>query len=127
MRCLHAGLLLLGLSGCALTVPADSPRFPVYFEPWSAAIDPAAERNIQAAADLAKQTGLRPVVVAGYADPTGSREANIDMSQTRAQVVADALVDHGVSPGRITKQARGATPVVQDLQESRRVDIIVAK
>ena len=82
-----------------------------------------AAENARAVADKAG----RPVVVAGYADPTGSREANIDMSQTRAQVVADALVDHGVSPGRITKQARGATPVVQDLQESRRVDIIVAK
>jgi outer membrane protein OmpA-like peptidoglycan-associated protein len=126
MRRLLAGCLLLALAACAEQLPTSGTRFPVFFETWSAAIDPAATRSIQAAADLAKQNPTARVVVVGYADPTGSAQANLDISRARAQMVADALVQNGVPAERIRRAGKGEAPVIGDLQESRRVDIIIA-
>ena len=50
------------------------------------------------------------MTVTGAADSVGSSKANKDLSQTRAQVVADALVSDGVAPGRIHTRAIGIAP-----------------
>jgi outer membrane protein OmpA-like peptidoglycan-associated protein len=120
-------LLVLGLGACAAT-PAQqgaSQKYVVFFAEWSANLDQPAQQVITAAANAAKKASTVPVIVAGYADPAGSSQANLDMSRTRAQVVVDQLVQDGVSPSRIQRTAHGPTDYTSSAQESRRVEIAV--
>ena len=80
----------------AFTGPARAePRtVVVFFTEWSALIDDPAQSAITQAADLAKADNS-PIVVTGYADTTGSEDANKLLSATRAQVVTDQLVADG--------------------------------
>ena len=118
-----ACLLLLTVAACTASVPAEPHRVIVFFQEWSAAIDAAANGAITEAAQWAKDHPGAAVKVIGYADPTGSAAANDYMSRTRAQRVADELVNDGVDRSRITVTALGATGFTQSSQESRRVDI----
>jgi outer membrane protein OmpA-like peptidoglycan-associated protein len=119
-----AGLLALAcLAGCAAPAPGPSQKFLVFFTEWSANISDTARETIKAAADAANQKPTVPITVAGFADPTGSAQANIDISRLRQQVVSDQLVADGVDPTRIVHSAHGATDFTLTSQESRRVDI----
>jgi cytochrome c oxidase subunit II len=117
--------LLLALAACAQ--PADNvpSRQLVFFQEWSARLDPEATDAVNAAATFVKTHPGAPITVIGYADPTGSPQANIDISRARAQVVTDALVKAGVPAERITRQANGATAYIATSLESRRVEIVV--
>jgi outer membrane protein OmpA-like peptidoglycan-associated protein len=123
-----AAPLAFGLGGTALAqAPATPPHgseraFVVFFTPWSAALDPAAEAGLARVAEMARQVPTVPVLVTGYASPPGSSEANELLSRLRARVVADAMVERGVAAARIRMIARGATPGMEDL-ESRRVEV----
>lgn len=122
-------LLLLPIVACTSvrrTVGLETGRvYPVYFQPWSAQLDATAQRTVSVAAAQAKENPDLPVAVAGFADPTGSSQANVDMSRTRAQVVTDQLVADGVAPKRIRRTVHGATDYTLNSQETRRVDIAV--
>jgi outer membrane protein OmpA-like peptidoglycan-associated protein len=107
--------VLCGLAGCA-SLPfggpraASTPATPVFFQPFSAALDAPALTTIASVAQEAKEKPGTRVTVTGAADSVGSSKANKDLSQTRAQVVADALVSDGVAPGRIHTRAIGIAP-----------------
>jgi outer membrane protein OmpA-like peptidoglycan-associated protein len=120
-----AYLLLFAVAACTAPAPSEPQRFIVFFQEWSAAIDPPATTAITAAARWAKDHPQAVVKVIGYADPTGSAAANEYMSHTRAQVVADQLVTDGVDRARIGLGAEGATAFIQNSQESRRVTIAI--
>jgi outer membrane protein OmpA-like peptidoglycan-associated protein len=120
-----ACLLLLTVAACTASVPVEPHRVIVFFQEWSAAIDPAASGAITEAAEWAKDHPGAAVKVIGYADPTGSATANEYMSRTRAQVVADQLVTDGVDRARIVLGAQGATGFTLTSQESRRVEIAI--
>jgi outer membrane protein OmpA-like peptidoglycan-associated protein len=95
----------IGASALA-QVPASS--YPVFFQPWSAAIDANASSTIAIAAKTAVANPTYPVVVTGSADTVGGEAANKDMALTRAQVVADALAADGVSASRIAIVSTGS-------------------
>jgi outer membrane protein OmpA-like peptidoglycan-associated protein len=120
-----ACVLLLAVAACTASVPSAPQKFIVFFQEWSAAIDPPALKAIGAAAQFAKDHPGTAVKVIGYADPTGSGAANQYMSHTRAQVVADQLVTDGVERNRIGLGAEGATAFALTSQESRRVEIAI--
>jgi outer membrane protein OmpA-like peptidoglycan-associated protein len=124
MRRFFAITLILMTVGCVAPVPV--PSYPIFFSEWSAQLDEAGTAAIARAADSAKSNPFGTVNVAGYAAPVGSAQANADMSQVRAQVVADQLVADGVDVARIKRVAHGATDFALTSQESRRVDIILA-
>ena len=131
MRRLSALLLFTALSACAAPAPVAAPQvqgmsYPVFFSPWSAMLGDDALSALQHASDAAK-AGSGPVVVTGYADPTGSAEANRRLSRLRAQVVRDQMVLDGVVPARISLDANGATKFAQNSLESRRVDVTVGR
>lgn len=78
------------------------------------------------------------VVVVGHTDSIGDPATNQRLSERRAQTVVDALVrDHGIDPGRLTAEGRGATePIAPNTtpdgaddpagrQLNRRVEIVV--
>jgi outer membrane protein OmpA-like peptidoglycan-associated protein len=124
-------MLCIALGACAQMSPppaaaaSTGPTYVVFFQEWSAAIDDQANNVIRRAAAQAAANPTAPVMVVGFADTTGSAQANVLMSQLRAQRVYDGLVDAGVAPTRIQRSGRGAVPSVGDLQESRRVEIDV--
>jgi len=55
-----------------------------------------------------KQFNQNTIQIVGYTDSTGSRQLNMDLSQRRAQSVANYLTSQGVSPTNLS--ARGAGP-----------------
>lgn len=136
-------LIVLGLAGCAAppqtasmqlaTASAGGPppgtppgrNYIVFFQEWSAAFDTPALKTIAAAAAQAQSDPAATVTVTGYADPLGSVQANIYLTETRAQVVTDQLAADGVPPARIHQRAAGKVPYQLTSQESRRVVITI--
>jgi outer membrane protein OmpA-like peptidoglycan-associated protein len=123
--CLVA-IMSVALHG-AQSQAADAPtqKVVIYFQEWSAAFDDSALATIAKAADFAKAHPRLSIHVAGFADPTGSKQANILMSELRAQVVVDQLVQDGVPAGSIGQVGRGSVQFALSSQESRRVEISV--
>jgi outer membrane protein OmpA-like peptidoglycan-associated protein len=124
MRGLFSAVVLLTLSACALFGPSGQ-RSIVFFTGSSAQLDDAAKAVVVGAADWAKRHPDMPVVVASYADPYGSAQANAAFTRLRAQAVIDALVADGVPPARIQRQDIGSVGFQLDAQESRRVEITI--
>jgi outer membrane protein OmpA-like peptidoglycan-associated protein len=114
-------LLLSLLAGTAHG--QQSPTYVVYFQEWSAALDGSAQAVITKAAGWAKAHPDTTVQVVGSADPTGSRAANILLSELRAQVVVDQLATDGVEAQRIAQTGTGSIKFALNSQESRRVAI----
>lgn len=117
-----AVLLLLSLLG-GPAYAQQAPTYVVYFQEWSAAFDAPAQAVIANAATWAKTHPDRTVQVVGSADPTGSRAANILLSELRAQVVVDQLAQDGVDAQRIAQTGQGSVQFALTAQESRRVTI----
>ena len=93
----------------------------VFFVEWSGALDDAAAGIVRQAAEAAlKQPGKR-LVVTGYADRKGGKQADLYLSELRAQMVTDTLVADGVPLNRIRMVAAGAMPVTGVI--GRRVEI----
>ncbi|MBS7813053.1 OmpA family protein [Roseococcus pinisoli] len=97
---------------------------PIFFEPWSASLGEAAETALREASDLARAHPEVRILVVGYADPRGSREANVILSRLRARVVSDFLVENGVAQNRLRIQYTGPVAGMEGIQ-SRRVEVRV--
>jgi outer membrane protein OmpA-like peptidoglycan-associated protein len=96
---------MLGSASAFAAAPASN--YPVFFPPWSAAIDANGASTISIAAKAALANPTFPVIVTGSADTVGGASANQDMAQLRAQVVADALAADGVPRSRIALVSTG--------------------
>lgn len=129
MRRLAVFAVLLALGACS-TSSSPPPAVPaanagrgylVFFQPWSAALDPTALAIISTAYRAASAKPAATVTVSGFADTIGTAQANVYLSETRAQVVADALVADGLNPSRIHRQALGekGTPNTSEQYERR--------
>jgi outer membrane protein OmpA-like peptidoglycan-associated protein len=126
---------LLTMSSCA-SVPflapqaINTPATPVFFQPFSAALDQPALTTISAVATAANQKPNARIYVTGAADSTGSASVNKYLSKTRAQIVADTLAADGVAPSRIHIRAAGIVPAPgpngSPAQSARRVLIQIA-
>jgi len=117
---------ILALAGCATMAPpplaATAPATPVFFQPYSVALDKPALDAIAAAAVAANQQPESRVLVLGAADSGGNTQANILLSKTRARVVADQLIADGVGPSRIHASGLGEQSALEaSAQSARRV------
>jgi outer membrane protein OmpA-like peptidoglycan-associated protein len=114
-------LLLLAVASCGMLGPSR-PAYLVFFDEKSAALNATSAGVIAEAAAAAKAAPGSTVVVRGWTDSQGSPQADVTLSQLRAQHVADALAADGVEPGRIAREGRGQTHDDPGV-ESRRVEI----
>ena len=118
--------LLVALGGCSWFPYTQ--RFAVYFEPYSAKLNPQALETIQVAERYAQEHRWLPVAVAGYAAPPDPGRDVDGLSAQRAEVVKQVLVSDGLMPNRITTTAHGVTdPKNLPAVGVRRVDIIVGQ
>ena len=103
----------------------------IYFDTGKAEVKPESKGALEEIARLlAQQPGLRLCVV-GHTDMTGPMEANLKLSQARAEAVAKALVaQHGVAASRLRSHGVGplAPVATNDTEEgkakNRRVELV---
>lgn len=102
----------------------------VLFDAGRAELKPSASRTVIKLQQFLQLNPQRRVRIEGYTDSHGSREANLQLSQARAQVVADILVELGVAAQRIEVQGYGeahplaANASAQGRAQNRRVEIV---
>jgi len=105
----------------------------VLFDTDKAEIRAGGMRGVNKLADVLKQYPKHYVLVEGFTDNTGSSSHNQDLSNRRAAAVRTALMETGVSAGRIENRGYGETfPVASNgtaagRQLNRRVEIIVSE
>jgi outer membrane protein OmpA-like peptidoglycan-associated protein len=120
-------LLFCVAMGSARAADVPSQRYVVFFQEWSAALDDAAQSVIGEAAEWVKSHPGNVAHVNGFADPTGSKQANALLSDLRAQMVVDQLQTDGVDPKRIRQRGHGSVQFALSSQESRRVEISIGR
>jgi len=102
----------------------------ITFETAKATISPDSAKTLDAAAGALKAAGDLKAEVAGHTDNVGTPEANLKLSQERAQAVMAALVERGIAAGRLTAKGYGqASPVADNRTEegrakNRRVELV---
>lgn len=88
-------------------------------------------RVIAQAAEDYRQTGSARITVTGYTDTSGSATYNLELSQRRAEVVADELVREGVPATSMVTIGRGEEDLLVATADgvreprNRRVEIVV--
>ena len=79
----------------------------ITFTSGSAAIEPSSQRLLDALADVSLRCDRFTIQVAGHTDNAGAREANMALSNARANAVADYLAGQGVVRTRLKPQGFG--------------------
>jgi len=103
----------------------------ITFETNSAQLTAAAKQQLSVVAAALKNNRLAEYTfsVEGHADPRGSAETNLTLSQQRADSVREYLVSaHGIAPERLQAQGKGDVELlnrkVPAAAENRRVTIV---
>ena len=102
----------------------------VNFDTGKATITPDSAKTLDDGAAILKAAGTFPVEVAGHTDNVGTPEANLKLSQERAQAVVAALVQRGIPAARLTAKGYGQTAPVADNRteegraKNRRVELV---
>jgi OmpA family len=129
--------LLVGFMLSALLVPTAYAQqtvpgqFVVFFATDEATLSPDAVRVIDEAAAAYQQTGAAEITVTGHTDTVGSAAYNLELSERRAEVVANELIRRGVPATDIVTVGRGEEdlliPTADGVNEprNRRVEIVV--
>jgi outer membrane protein OmpA-like peptidoglycan-associated protein len=72
-------------------------------------------------ADILDDEPALDAIIDGHADESGTSEHNQDLSERRAQAVAEYLQDRGVTATRLTVRGFGELkPLAEDSERSRR-------
>jgi peptidoglycan-associated lipoprotein len=79
----------------------------VSFSTGSSTLDVNAKGALDGVTKWMSSKGDRTVKLQGYADTTGNSEANVTLSEQRADAAKDYLISQGVSPSRISTVGRG--------------------
>jgi len=103
----------------------------VHFAPGKAAILADSYSLLDEVVDVIVRFGVKRVRIEGYTDSTGGKAANLRLSQSRAEAVADYLSSKGVAKNRLEAVGYGdARPIAPNLtargrELNRRVEIVV--
>jgi outer membrane protein OmpA-like peptidoglycan-associated protein len=102
----------------------------INFDTGKATIRPDSSKTLDDAAAALKASPAFRVEVAGHTDNVGTPEANLTLSQDRAQAVMGALVARGVAADRMRAKGYGQTVPVGDNRteqgraKNRRVELV---
>lgn len=109
-------------------VPVDDVTDNIYFIIGQSEIRESELAKIDALIEIINKESHNTVTVTGYADAeTGSAKRNMQLSKERAENVAKALMDAGISADRITVDYKGSTVNPYDEPEKNRVAICIVK
>ena len=103
----------------------------ILFNTGSSTLSPAAYAALSRIAYNLNQNPETLITIVGYTDNTGTYEQNMQLSQQRAQAVANYLIGQGVSSSRINTLGRGwEDPVAPNntaagRAQNRRVEIYI--
>ena len=106
-------------------------RSGVNFAPDSTELDERSQVVLNSAAESIKQVPGSQVQIVGYTDNDGSPEANLELSQARADAVKDYLVGRDIPADDLTTLGRGEEdPLVpndtpENKARNRRIELIV--
>jgi outer membrane protein OmpA-like peptidoglycan-associated protein len=102
----------------------------INFDTGKATIKPDSAKTLDDAAGALKAAPALRVEVAGHTDNVGTPDANLKLSQDRAQAVMAALVERGVKADRMTAKGYGQTAPIADNRtedgraKNRRVELV---
>jgi peptidoglycan-associated lipoprotein len=105
----------------------------VFFSEGSVELSPRGRTAVQAQANWLRRNVGFAVTVEGHADDRGTSEQNYRISQRRADVVRQQLIEMGVPPERVRAIANGRERVVADCPnpacaaQNRRVVTVVER
>lgn len=106
----------------------------VYFETSKSVIKAVSFPLLDEAAQLLKaHPEVKRLTVEGHTDSTGNAEANMKLSEGRAQAVRAYLVEKGVEASRLDAKGYGATKPIADngtakgREANRRVEFMIAQ
>lgn len=108
---------------------ALSYKEPIQFDHNSATIESTSYKELDTTANVLKKYPNAKITVKGYTDASGNAAYNVDLSQRRAQAVADALVKRGVPAANVSAVGYGAAhPIAsndtpQGRRQNRRVEL----
>jgi outer membrane protein OmpA-like peptidoglycan-associated protein len=104
----------------------------VLFDTGKAQLKPGAQRSIDQIAAFLQENPERRVQVEGFTDSQGATEYNLELSQSRADAVAMAIIQRGVDAQRVRALGYGEEfPIASNgsagsRQLNRRVEIVVS-
>ncbi|MBS1646853.1 MAG: OmpA family protein [Bacteroidetes bacterium] len=84
----------------------------IYYESGSYKVLPAAEAVLQKAITAMQKNPTLLLEIQSHTDATASDEYNMDLSQKRANAVADFLIANGIAAKRITAKGYGETQLI---------------
>ena len=105
----------------------------VLFETGRADLKPEATGNLAALVAFLNNYPNRTVMIEGHTDNVGSEDANVALSQRRADSVRSYLVGKGIASARLSASGKGeAVPVADNAsamgrQQNRRVEVIITE
>ncbi|MEL6142825.1 MAG: OmpA family protein, partial [Bacteroidota bacterium] len=79
----------------------------VFFNTGSAELSNKSKYQLEAAAAFLQKNPAVNVALSGYTDSTGDPEANLTLSEARAQAVNDFLIKEGITSDRLTATGYG--------------------
>lgn len=124
--------LRFGFTDRGLAADGKIALYGIYFDTGKAEVKPASKTQVAEIAKLLKAQPALKVVLVGHTDNQGALDANLALSQQRAQAVAEALAKgHQIDAKR--RAARGVAslaPVASNAAEegrakNRRVELVV--
>lgn len=104
----------------------------VLFDTGGAELKAGAEVSMDRLAAFLKENPERRLLIEGHTDSRGSDEFNRELSENRADSVAEALVERGIATERLRSVGLGESyPVAGNdstagMQQNRRVEIVVS-
>ncbi len=129
----YPALLTAPVVATVTAAPADMPPpdingvlGKIMFDSGKSELGAPAQASIKAAAALLSSNPGVKIALSGYADRTGSPDANLELAKQRAMAVRNALKAAGVAEGRIALK-KPEFVIGGAESDARRVEIVAAK
>jgi outer membrane protein OmpA-like peptidoglycan-associated protein len=93
----------------------------VYFDTGKSTLKPSSNKSLNDLVEVLKLKSSMVIEIQGHTDNVGSDDANIRLSQARAEEVRKYLVSKGIAPARVHAKGYGPTmPIADNADEKGR-------